>query len=207
MHLEQLSDNNTASFNNDAKAETIVVGIAGGSGSGKSTLCKLISERLPAYTIKTISTDNFFLEVLPKSISPVSGKEYDDWNLPTSINEQKLVKFVEQSIADAGANEIILVEGISVLYFESLRKLFTLKLFVDLDSDERMYRRIKRNIEMWNVSIDEVAIYYLEMAKHSERRYFLNTREYADIVLNGNWLSGAGLDVIITWISNYSKNI
>ena len=100
---------------------------------------------------------------------------------------------------------MILVEGSSVLYFEELRKQFDLKIFLDLDSDERMYRRIKRNMAMWNASMEEVADYYLESAKFSEKKNYLDTKMYADLVLNGRSDHELSTDMIQAWVSSRLK--
>ncbi|HJB26206.1 MAG TPA: AAA family ATPase [Firmicutes bacterium] len=185
------------------KNKSITIGIAGGSGSGKSTFCKKLQERLnKEFQVKTISTDQFFVGELPKMVSPATGKEYDDWNAPGAVNHEG----VEQAVKEAqGEAEVILVEGSSVLYFEELRKQFDLKIFLDLDSDERMYRRIKRNMAMWNASMEEVADYYLESAKFSEKKNYLDTKMYADLVLNGRSDHELSTDMIQAWVSSRLK--
>jgi len=47
-------------------------------------------------------------------------------------------------------------------------KMLDLKIFVDLDSDERMYRRISRNVKNWGMDFEEAATYYRDAAKHRE---------------------------------------
>jgi uridine kinase len=44
--------------------------------------------------------------------------------------------------------DIILFEGILVLYFERVRALLDMKLFVDLDSDTRLARRVERDLAL-----------------------------------------------------------
>ncbi len=182
---------------------TIIIGIAGGSGSGKSTFCQKLYEKLEKdRKVKMITTDQFFASELPKMISPATGKEYDDWNAPAAVNDEA----VEHAVKEAqGEFDVVLVEGSSVLYFDNLRKLFDVKIFIDLDSDERMYRRIKRNMAMWNASMEEVADYYLESAKFSEKKNYLDTKIYADLVLNGNSDHELSIAMISAWVASRQK--
>ncbi len=163
----------------------LTIGVAGGSGSGKSTFAKLLVEKLRPIKTVLISTDGFFRRPLPKMISPATGREYEDWNSPDSIDSEKVIDAVRQSRLEASEAQVVIVEGLSVLYFPELLELLDLKIFIDLDSDERMYRRIKRNMAMWGVPMEEVADYYLEAAKFGEEKHFLPTKRNADLVLNG----------------------
>lgn len=175
------------------------IGIAGGSGSGKSTFAKQLAEGLPLPS-SIISTDSFFKRPLPKMISPSSGKEYEDWNSPESLDIPRLLEAVKQRRMEEAGNAVTLVEGLSALYFPELRELFDLSIFIELDSDERMYRRIKRNMQMWGVSLQEVADYYLESAKYGEERYFLPTKRYADLVISGAAGFEKPISVVSAWV-------
>ena len=42
--------------------------------------------------------------------------------------------------------DVIIVEGILIFYDQQLRDLFDMKLFVDADSDDRLARRVQRDI-------------------------------------------------------------
>lgn len=178
------------------QGKTLAIGIAGGTGSGKSTLAENLKKALSGLDIAVLSTDGFYKKELPSMVSPLSGKQYEDWNSPESFDILPMTEAVRREL-DAG-HDALIVEGISVLYFPDIRDLLDLKLFVELDSDERMYRRIRRNMQ-WGLELDEVAQYFLESAKHMESRNFLPTRVYADIIVNGNHLDGPALDMLANW--------
>lgn len=180
----------------------IVVGIAGGSGSGKSTFSHLLVKELQGFQVHVINTDQHFKKVLPKMKSPLSNLEYDDFNHPNSLDYDQLMGELDKLLNAKIKADIIIMEGIFALYFEEIRKLLDLKLFIDLDADERMYRRIKRNMKNWGVSMEEVATYYVEAAKHREMEFILPTKKFAEIIVNGNKLEGKALDVISGWIKN-----
>lgn len=178
----------------------IVIGVAGGSGSGKSTFVGQLQKALSPLQVCSISTDQFFRMPLPTMVSPSTSRVYEDWNSPDSIDKDSLLETLTAQISAESGNDVILVEGLSVLFFEDLLKLMDLKIFIELDSDERMYRRIKRNMKMWGVSMEEVADYYLESAKYAEEKNFLPTKIKADLIINGNHNFEKTIGIIRAWI-------
>lgn len=187
-------------MNNDITVQ--IIGIAGGSGSGKSTFAAQLVERLRPGKTLLLSTDQFFRPTLPQMISPRSGKTYDDWNSPASIDSEKLIRIMRQYRSNPTESMTVILEGLSVLYFPELLDLLDLKIFIDLDSDERMYRRIKRNMAMWNTPMEEIAEYYLEAAKYGEEKFFLPTKQKADFIINGGADFSVPLSVITAWIQS-----
>lgn len=178
----------------------VIVGIAGGSGSGKTTFSNLLVNELHDYNVEVVRTDQYFKKVLPKIKSPLSDIEYDDFNHPSSLNYEKLLEDINGLLKKTNKADVVIIEGTFSLYFEEIRDLLDLKLFVDLDSDERMYRRIKRNIVQMGWSMEEIVDYYLQAAKHREREFALPTKKFAEFILNGNRLEGNAKNVIGCWI-------
>jgi len=179
----------------------IVIGIAGGTGSGKSTFCDLLVNELKDLKVEVIRTDQYFKKELPKMISPLTNTELDDYNHPNALNYEPFMSDLK-ALIHAQKAHVILIEGIFTLYFEEIRNVLDLKLFVDLDADERMYRRIKRNIETRGLTMEEIADYYLQAAKHREKEFALPTKKFAEIILNGNDLQGTAKNVIVCWIKS-----
>lgn len=78
-------------------------------------------------------------------------------------------------------NDIVLIEGLFSLYFEQIRDKLDLKLFIDLKSDERIYRRIKRWMDCQ--TLDEIALRYLDTVRYRHDEFIEPTRWYADLVI------------------------
>lgn len=193
----------------EKKMKPTVIGITGGSGSGKSTFCGLVADAFQGYQVNVIRTDDYYKQALPKMKSPLSNRELDDFNHPDAMDYDKFMKDVNGLLHAEDKADLIIIEGIFTLYFEEIRNLLDLKIFVDLDADERMYRRIARNMKQWNVTMEEVAAYYLQAAKHRELEYVLQTKKFAEIIINGNLLEGTAKDVVCSWINSrisHSRN-
>jgi len=184
------------------EGKPIIIGIAGGSGSGKSTFAKALADKLQPLKVENISTDHFFKMPLPTMISPSTGREVEDWNSPKSIDSDKFIETVRAFREGDSDVDVVLVEGLSVLYFEELLDFYDLKLFVELDTEERMYRRIQRNMKAWGVTMEEVADYFLEAAKFSEQRNFLWTKRRADLFINGGADFEMPVNIVSLWIQN-----
>lgn len=61
--------------------------------------------------------------------------------------------------------DVVLFEGILVFYFQSIRELFHMKLFVDTDSDTRLARRVPRDIKERGRDLDQVLTQYMTFVK------------------------------------------
>lgn len=160
-----------------------IIGVSGGSGSGKTYFCKQLLSRYEEGDVLLISADHYFKKKLPKMISPLTQKEYDDWNSVESVDYEAVIEEVQKA-AKAKVKGII-IEGVTVFSCDTLRKMMDLKVFIDTDIELRLYRRIKRNMAEFHMQIDEIATYFIEAAKFQEERYSISTKLYADVIFNG----------------------
>lgn len=161
-----------------------VIGIAGGTASGKSTLCEKLEKRLSHLRVKSIHMDTFFKwGALPKAVSHLSGKTYDDYNCPDTVNWDAFHQEFDQ--ASAGDFDVILVEGLLVLWDEYLKDKLDIRVFVDCRADERVVRRIRRNTAR-GMTFDEVADFYLDMVRFRHDQYVEPTKWTADVIVNGS---------------------
>lgn len=184
----------------------IVIGIAGATCSGKSTFCDLLLQSLNSYKIAVIRTDKYFKKQLPKAIAPLTKNVYNDYNHPDSVDYERLIKDFYSITDKSSGNDIVIIEGLMVLYFQEIRERLDLKIFIELDADERLYRRIVRNMKSLGWTMEEIADYYLESVKYREKEFVLQTKIYADIILNGNNLQGTAQDIIASWVEKQILN-
>jgi uridine kinase len=86
------------------------------------------------------------------------------------------------------APDVILVEGLMTLAVPEIRECLDLRLFVELDADERALRRLVRDMSGGRGSNDPVSIarYYRECARVGHARYVEPSRVFADLILRGD---------------------
>lgn len=177
----------------------IIVGIGGGTCSGKTTLTGRLEKALGAkYKVAVINMDTYFRWMTLYTTAPFTGIEYVDHNHPNVVDLDKFYAAVEAAISDT-SNNVVLVEGLFALYFGKLREKLDLKIFVDLGSDQRLYRRLKRHMAHGE-TMDEVGSRYLDTVRYRHDEFVEPTRWYADVIVNGSLDTHKGTDIIISHI-------
>jgi uridine kinase len=157
------------------------IGIGGGSASGKTTLAQQMADLLAPFRVMVIHQDRFFKtnEEKPRYFSKIHGEERPDYNCPDSFRVEEMIAFCR----DAKDADVVLLEGILTLHFTELRDLMDLKVFVHADADERIVRRIRRNLT--RSSLDDIVGYYLESVRYRHREFCEPTRSLSDVVMEG----------------------
>ena len=197
---------------------SILIGIAGGSGSGKSTFASKLRERLKG-KVCVVKMDNYYkcldhlsveerakvnfdspeafdIDLLVSDI--ISLKNGNNIECPLYDFEMHTRKAVTRTLY---AKNVIIVEGIFVLAIEKIRNTLDMKIFVDGDSDERLIRRIKRDIKWRGREIDDIVNQYTKFVKPMHEKYIEPSKKYADIVLNGG-KNDVAIDMVCTKIRN-----
>lgn len=176
-----------------------VIAVAGGTCSGKSTLADRLYESLKAdYRTLKIAMDAYFKKECPRVIAPITGKEYVEHNHPTTLELDRLFADFEKAIS-SDEYEVVIIEGLFALYLEEIRTKADLKIFVDLESDERLVRRI-RKFEAWGQTFDEITERFLATVRFRHAELIEPTRWHADVVLNGDFDRGCGIKIVEDYI-------
>lgn len=184
------------------RKKPLIIGITGGSASGKTTICSKIAEELKHFKLKVVHMDNYFKKERPKMKSPENHKEYDDFNHPFSFHTDRLINDLNTLSESSEENlDIIIVEGLLVLYEEKIRSKLNLAIYVDVRADERVVRRLRRNMEH-GLNFDDISDYYLNSTRYRHDEFVEPSKWQADIILNGSSHKVLGIEVILSWIKN-----
>ena len=176
----------------------VIVGIAGGTGSGKTTLSQKMEEALTDRSLQVIHLDRYFKRIRPHMIAPITGEDWEDHNHPTSMDLPQLVCDLDDAIRSREV-QVIIVEGLFVLHYRPLRERLDLGIYLDAPADERIVRRLKRNLAK-GASFDSTAGFYLDSVRFRHDEFVEPSRWHADIVLNGSYPSTRGLSFVLDWI-------
>jgi uridine kinase len=172
----------------------VVVGIAGGSASGKSTLASALAaalQRLHQRRVVILTTDRYMQNDRsrgPTFFSHATGTHMFDANHPDAIAWNDLLRDLDDMLQRPDGPEVILVEGHLLFHEPAVRERLGIRLFVDLDADERALRRLLRDMQGGRASRDPnfIATYYRESARVGHMRYIEPSRVYADLIVRGD---------------------
>lgn len=159
------------------------IGIAGGTCSGKSTLAGKLADTFGS-RCRVVHMDAYFRRPSITTIAPITGIEYVEHNHPDALYLDRLYADIEE-IAANGTEEICIIEGLFALHLPEIRNRLDLKIFVDLASDERLVRRIRR-FTANGQTFDEVTSRYIDTVRFRHDELIEPSRWHADMVVNGN---------------------
>ena len=97
---------------------------------------------------------------------------------------------------------VVIVEGILIFSHPDIRDLFNIKIFVHADSDERLIRRIKRDITERGRDVEEVLNRYQNTLKPMHMQFIEPMKEFADIIIPNNRYNTVAIDIIKTIVHN-----
>lgn len=202
----------------------LIIGIAGGTGSGKTTVVQKILKNLDTDNVLVISQDNYYRDHPELSFDERVKINFDhprsiDFELLTEhvrmlkegkIIEQPVYSFLTHGRTDevliTKPKDVIIVEGILVMTYPELRDLFDLKIFVHADSDERLIRRIKRDISERGRDLHEVLERYRTTLKPMHQQFIEPSKNYADIIVpNMKKQNDPAIQVLSTLIKDKIK--
>ena len=195
-----------------------IIGIAGGTGSGKSTFTNRL-KHIFKDQVTVLYYDNYYRahDDLPfeerKKINYDHPDAFETDLLLEHLKMLKAGKSIECPVYDytqhnrsdevtvVNPSNIILLEGILVLADERLRDQMDIKIFVEADADERILRRVVRDVKERGRDIDNIVDQYLTTVKPMHYLYVEPTKMYADLVLNSG-MNDMALDVMATKINS-----
>ena len=199
-------------------AECIMIGIAGGSGSGKSTFTNRLKKEF-GDQVTVIYHDNYFKsnDGVPFEIRMKENYDHPDAFetdlLITHLKALRRGETVQCPVYDYSQHNrtdqtielkpsrIIIVEGILVLENPELRSLFDIKIYVEADADERIIRRIIRDVKERGRHIEDISDQYLTTVKPMHYLYVEPTKALADIVINSG-MNDVAFDLMRTKIQS-----
>jgi uridine kinase len=196
----------------------LVIGIAGGTGSGKTTVTKKILNSLDPAKVVVLRHDYYY-----KDISAFGGLSPQQINFdhPDALETSLLIKHLFElrsgnriqvpnydyttykrldTYTNIDPRGVIIVEGILIFIEKALRELMDIKIFVDTDADERLLRRLKRDLLERGRSIQSVMDQYIATVKPMHLEFVEPSKRWANIIIPEGGENAVAIDMVVVKI-------
>ena len=174
----------------------LIIGIAGGSGSGKTTLALRLKERFGEDEVRLISHDSYYKRHDELPFEERCKLNYDH---PDAFDNALLIYHLQEHIEPA---PVLIVEGILPFVEPELCALFDYKIYVDTDADERILRRLVRDVKERGRSLDSVINQYLTTVKPMHEAFVEPSKRNADIIVPNGGENTAAVEMLAHHIRN-----
>lgn len=174
-----------------------IIGIVGASGSGKTTVAQELADLAEGSCL--ISQDNYY-RGLPDGVSAT------DWNFddPAALDLEHLARDLaalkrgetvqipcynfsthkrKTETITLNPAPVIIVEGLFLFLPENLRRVFDLKVFVDVPPEVCLQRRIARDKTERSRTEEDIRRQWFDQVEPMFRKYVEPTRAFADLLL------------------------
>ena len=199
-------------------SKPLVIGVAGGTGSGKTTVVREIIRNMGRSHVTVLHHDSYYRDVKEMPFEERIKINYDH---PDSLETSLLIRHIKQLKAGESVNvpvydfaahlraaetermdprQVIIVDGLLILWDRDLRQLMDIKVFVDTDADLRFIRRLTRDIEERGRSAESVIDQYLTTVRPMHLEFVEPSKRYADIIIPQGGHNLVGVDILLTKI-------
>lgn len=196
----------------------LIVGICGASGSGKSTLAARIRDSLPC-SCHVMGQDGYYRSFPELSFAERARTNYDE---PSIFDYDEMLRDV-QALARGEAittkaydyaqhlradkpdlidpPDVLILEGIHMFRDRRLCEMMVLKVFLQVDADICLLRRIRRDIKQRGRTIDNIAAQYLETVKPMYEKYISKYIDDADFAVMRGGKNRMAIDAISAYLT------
>lgn len=194
--------------------ESIVIGVAGGSASGKTTVARRL---LDEYNdgVLLLSHDSYYNA---HDEMPFEERAKINYDHPNAFETERLIKDIKalkkgvavdvpvydfanhnraKETVHVEPKQVIIVEGILVFENKALRDLMDIRIFVDTDADERLVRRIQRDVAERGRTLESVLGQYIKTVKPMHEQFVEPSKKYADVIIPRGGENDVALEMVL----------
>lgn len=209
-----------------ARRRPIVVAIAGGSATGKTTLARALAAALEELRPVVLMQDRYFRDFAEYSIE--EREKVRTANHPNALHWEAFHAALDALCAGRAITEpakgtrphergepsraigpagLVLIEGLFALWDERCRTLADLRLYTDVDDDERVLRRVERDVAERGTDLEHTIAWYRRDVMPNYAIYTASTRRYADLVVPTNRINDGATRALADAISALHRRI
>jgi uridine kinase len=194
----------------------IVFGVAGGTASGKTTVAEAILDAVGASQVAYLSHDAYYRDMSPMALEERARLNYDH---PDSLETELLIEHVrtlltkepvEVPIYDFTNHRrtgeislvepapIVLIDGILIFTNAILRDLMDIKVYVDTDADIRFIRRMQRDMNERDRSLESIIAQYMDTVRLMHLEFVEPSKRYADVIVPHGGLNQVAMGMVVS---------
>jgi len=204
---------------------SLIVGVAGGSGSGKSTVARKVAELLTDISVASVSMDAYYRNMTHLTFDE---RRQLNWDHPDVVDMELLCDQLEalasgaaidrpvydfvthlrsdRTEAVAGA-DVVIVDG-TLLYWDArIRALCDMKVFVDVEADIRLIRRIGRDMRVRGRQLRDILDQYMRTVRPMHEEFVEPTKQFADIIVPHGGQNEVAIEMIAARIQERLRTV
>lgn len=203
----------------------LIIGVAGGSGSGKTTIARRIADGLAPARVAHVDMDAYYRHRPELSFE---ARKQLNWDHPDTLDIELFVEqlgelargeAIEKPVYDYAthlrretpdpvpAADVVIVDGILLFTDERVRQRCDVKVFVDADADERLIRRLRRDVAERGRPLDDIIDQYLSTVKPMHLQFVEPTKRYADVIVPRGGENEVAIGMIISLIQQRLERV
>jgi uridine kinase len=199
---------------------SVVIGIAGGSGSGKTTVQRRIFQRFGPAQIALLDHDAYYVDLADRSLEERARFNFDH---PAALDTELMVAHLDHLLAGepiakptydfsthrrleaterVEPRPVIVVEGILVLAEPALRERMDIKIYVDAADDLRLMRRIERDLNERDRTLEAVLEQYRRTVRPMHLEFVEPSRRQADVIIPRGGRNEVAIEMVLARIQS-----
>ena len=197
---------------------SLIVGVAGGSGSGKSTVARKVAELLTDISVASVSMDAYYRNMTHLTFDE---RKQLNWDHPDVVDMELLGDQLEALASGAAIDkpmydfvahlrspraetiagaDVVIVDGILLYWNPRVRTLCDMKIFVDVEADIRLIRRIGRDMRVRGRQLPEILDQYMRTVRPMHEEFVEPTKQFADIIVPHGGKNAVAIEMIASRI-------
>ncbi|MEP6622428.1 MAG: uridine kinase [bacterium] len=197
----------------------LIIGVAGGTGSGKSTVARNVAAALGDASVAFIDMDAYYLDHAHLTLDERKKVNWDhpnafDWDLLVQqlgklasgvAVDKPVYDFVKHERSPESVRippaDVVVIDGILLFVDARVRALCDVKVFVDADADERLIRRIRRDMAKRGRPLAEILEQYLATVQPMHLEFVEPSKRYADVIVPRGGHNPVAIEMIVAKIA------
>lgn len=203
----------------------LFIGICGASGSGKSTLACALRDKLGPERCMILQQDCYYIDHPDLTFEERTQLNYDE---PTIFDHDLLLEDIRQLLRGGGITrkaydftlhrradrpeeimlprDVLILEGIHCFHDKRLTDMMFLKLYMKVEPDICLLRRIERDIMERGRDIQGIGSQYLNSVKPMFDRFIRNYVQEADVIVAGGGKNARIVDILAGYVQDELVN-